>query len=52
MKTWTPMKVVAVGKVTDVVMGGGRHSGRGGYGSGRSNRSSRSFSFPWFPGQR
>lgn len=33
MKTWKPMKVTAVGQVTEVVMGGRKHSGRGSYGS-------------------
>lgn len=26
MKTWQPMKVIVIGNVTDVVMGGGKHS--------------------------
>jgi len=30
MKTYEAMKVSMVGKVTEVVMGGNKHSGRGG----------------------
>ncbi len=41
MKDWTPMKVTVVGQVTEVVMGGRKHSGRGSYGSrGSRSRSS------------
>lgn len=39
MKTYTSMKVTLVGNVTEVVMGSGKHSGRGRASSRRSRRS-------------
>ncbi len=44
MKKWEPMRVTVVGRVTEVVLNGGKHSGKG---SGTSG----SFSFPsWWWG--
>ena len=43
-KKWEPMRVTVVGRVTEVVLNGGKHSGKG---SGTSG----SFSFPsWWWG--
>jgi hypothetical protein len=39
VKTWEPMRVTVVGRVTDVVLGGGKQSGR-------SSGPDGSFSFP------
>lgn len=42
MKRWTPMKVSVVGAVTEVVLGSGRRSGRGGRSRSRSRSRSNS----------